>query len=314
MREDGEVSDNNPRPVGLFIGLSTLDVIQLVERVPHSDEKVRALDISLAAGGPAANAAVAFAGLGGRAVLITRIADDSASALIRADLAQYGVEIIDRFGSAGSTTVASILVTQSSGERAVVSAADRGRSDESTESPVTQADWPGLLDDVAPDIVLIDSYEIDISGPIAEHARKRGLAVVLDCGGKKPYTETQLTGVDVAVVSERYLDGGAEIIAADIRRFDVPFGAVTAGGEPVVYWAGESELATLPVERVDHVVDTLGAGDFFHGALAYYLARQPLTATSLRAALGSAAKISAISVQEFGSRSWIAKLRQLRIE
>ena len=308
------MSDNNPQPVGLFVGLSTLDVIQLVEQVPHPDEKVRALDISLAAGGPATNAAVAFAGLGGRAVLITRLADDSASALVRADLAEYGVGIIDGFGSAGSTTVASILVTQSTGERAVVSAADRGRSAESFESVITQSDWSGLLDEVAPDIVLIDSYEVDISGPIADHARQRDLAVVLDCGGKKPYTETQLAGVDVAVVSERYLDGGAEIIADDIRRFNVPFGAVTAGGEPIVYWAEDSELATLPVEPVDHVVDTLGAGDFFHGALAYYLAGEPVSATSLPAALDAAAKVSAISVQEFGSRSWIAKLRELCIE
>lgn len=35
---------------GLFVGLATLDVIQLVERLPTENEKIRALDFAFAAG------------------------------------------------------------------------------------------------------------------------------------------------------------------------------------------------------------------------------------------------------------------------
>ena len=49
------------RPVGLFCGLAVVDVIQLVQAPPGPDDKIVALDQLIAAGGPATNAAVAFA-------------------------------------------------------------------------------------------------------------------------------------------------------------------------------------------------------------------------------------------------------------
>ena len=57
-------------PGALFAGLCTLDIIQAVASVPGPNEKVTALDKTVAAGGPAANAAVAFAFLGGGATLL----------------------------------------------------------------------------------------------------------------------------------------------------------------------------------------------------------------------------------------------------
>lgn len=299
------------RPVGLFIGLSTLDVIQLVERVPASDEKVIASDITLAAGGPASNAAVAFAALGGRATLVTRIASDMPSQMLLADLVEQGVEVI-QFPGAPSTTVASILVTRSTGERAVISAADQGRSASDADAGF---DATRLIDDIAPDVVVMDSYETDLSSPLTIVARARSIPVILDCGGKKPYTEQQLRNVDVAVVSERYLAGVPNDIADDIRRFDVGFGAITAGGDPIAYWRPESgSLECMPVDPVPAVVDTLGAGDFFHGALAFRIAQASLRTDTFEDALRFAARVSGLSVQRFGSRSWIPDIAQLIVD
>src|SRR5690625_5980424 len=61
------------RPRGVFAGLATLDVIHRVDASPGPDEKVTALSQFVAAGGPAANAAVTFAALGGHAVLLTAL-------------------------------------------------------------------------------------------------------------------------------------------------------------------------------------------------------------------------------------------------
>ena len=83
------------RPVGLFVGLAVLDVIQLVDAPPGPDEKIVALDQAVAAGGPAANAAVAFAALGGRALLAAPVGAGPLAELIRADLTAHGVELID---------------------------------------------------------------------------------------------------------------------------------------------------------------------------------------------------------------------------
>ncbi|MEN0069624.1 MAG: PfkB family carbohydrate kinase, partial [Propionicimonas sp.] len=79
-------------PTGLFVGLTTLDVIQLVDGLPAADAKTTARQSWLAAGGPAAVAAIAFAALGGRARLLTVIGDGAAAAAARADLAAAGVE------------------------------------------------------------------------------------------------------------------------------------------------------------------------------------------------------------------------------
>src|SRR5690606_20283890 len=108
-----------------------------------------------------------------------------------------------------------------SAERAVISAVDRGRS----------SDRPGagrhldLLARVRPDVVLVDSYETDLSVPLTEAARARSVPVVLDCGAKKPYTDRQLPHVSVAVVSERYLPGGPAAIVDEVRSRGVPYGA-----------------------------------------------------------------------------------------
>ena len=45
---------------GLFVGLVTLDVVYLTDHPPTRNQKIVASDYTVAAGGPATNAAVAF--------------------------------------------------------------------------------------------------------------------------------------------------------------------------------------------------------------------------------------------------------------
>ena len=297
---------------GLFVGLCTLDVIQLVERLPGPDEKVGARDVVVAAGGPAANAAIAFAALGGVATLVTRVGRDATGSLAVADLEACGVRVVDaNVDESATTTVASILVTAGTGQRAVVSAVDRGRAADGRDGvgPATVADLAAsLLDGV--DVVLVDSYETDLSEPLAQAARRAGVPVLWDSGTKKPWAPTQLRHVDCAVVSETYVPGGPAAIAADLAGDGVRCGVVTAGAGPVTWWRDDpGALVSVPVPPVE-VVDTLGAGDFFHGALAYSLAGTGLTADGLAQAVPLAAHVAGLSVQDFGSRSWLCRLRQ----
>lgn len=294
-------------PRGVFVGLSTLDVLQLVNRVPTANDKVRALEVSVAAGGPAANAAVVFAALGGHATLVTRIGSDPVGALVRADLTNCGVRVVDAPGMSGvATPVASILVTRDTGERAVVSAVDQAGS---RRPEPTRGDPADLIELAGVDVVLVDSYERDVSGPLARRARALGIPVLLDCGEKKEFTDSQLPDIDIAVVAEGYVPGGPVAIAADLRRHRVPYGVSTAGGEALSFYTPGSEaVRTQQVPRVT-VVDTLGAGDFFHGALAFAVGRDGLSGKEFPAELAFAAGIASRSVQEFGSRSWLGGLR-----
>ncbi|MDT5198079.1 MAG: hypothetical protein QOH20_4833 [Mycobacterium sp.] len=63
-------------PVGVFVGLATLDVIHRIAKAPDANQKITSTAQFVAAGGPAANAAVTFAGLGGAAILVTALDDD----------------------------------------------------------------------------------------------------------------------------------------------------------------------------------------------------------------------------------------------
>ena len=58
---------------GLFLGLSTIDLLYPVHHFPDEDSKVKADSYYTFLGGPATNAAITFAALGGDATLVSAI-------------------------------------------------------------------------------------------------------------------------------------------------------------------------------------------------------------------------------------------------
>ncbi|WP_280314232.1 PfkB family carbohydrate kinase [Nocardia wallacei] len=80
----------------VFVGLATLDIAYAVRRYPAEDSKTQAEDQFLGAGGPAANAAVAYAFLSGRdPALITALGEHQLAQAIRRDLERFGVAPVD---------------------------------------------------------------------------------------------------------------------------------------------------------------------------------------------------------------------------
>jgi len=77
---------------------------------------------------------------------------------------------------------------------------------------------------------------------------------------------------------------------------------VTHGPHPVE-WATSDGIGSVPVPQVD-ALDTLGAGDAFHGALTYYLAM----GDPLEVAIAKANQVAAIKVQYLGNRDWLIQL------
>lgn len=291
---------NSPRPEGLFVGLCTLDVVQLVDRVPGSNEKLTAREQVVAAGGPATNAAVAFGHLGGRARLLTGIGTHPLGVAVAADLDGLGVDVSDlAAGSVRPPAVSSVLVTASSGDRAVASTNARGHR----LSP--PADLPALV--AACDIVEFDGHHRGLATATARAARVAGRTTVLDGGSWKAGTEGLLPSIDVAVCSEDFRPPGTdgpEDTLRFLRAHGVAWSAVSRGGRPIL-WAGGDERGTVDVPAV-RVADTLGAGDVLHGALTYHLAAQgELTPDGFAAALRAAAEVASRACASFGTRAWM---------
>ncbi|MFY9263294.1 MAG: sugar kinase [Actinomycetaceae bacterium] len=304
---------------GLFIGLATLDVIQLVDAVPAANQKIVARDFTIAAGGPATNAAIAFAhgysatAIGedypellrtDDAVMVARVSQDPIGTLITKDVVAHGVETAFVPHTSGtSSTVATILVTQATGDRAVVSAGDQrgGTTDDAGttgSSRLPAIDWHSI------GIVETDGYETDLTLQVLKEARSRGIITVFDGGSVKPYTEQLLPYIDVAIVSEPFAQGRtpAELFSY-LNNFGIRYAAITRGASPIDYWAHGNTGQIMPPSV--KAVDTLGAGDFFHGGFSKALAGKQLSPETFTAALRAGAQVAALSVQSFGTRSWL---------
>lgn len=79
----------------LFIGLITLDLIYLAESPPKNNQKLVAMDYTVAAGGPATNASVTFSYLDNNSTILGVLGSHHLTQLISTDLANYQIRIID---------------------------------------------------------------------------------------------------------------------------------------------------------------------------------------------------------------------------
>ena len=283
---------------GLFLGLATLDLIYLAVGPPGENQKVVAADCTIAAGGPATNAAVAFSALGNEAVLAGVLGTGAIAQLIRADLAEYDVRIIDlQPGRSHSPPVSSIIVTEQTGDRAVISI-------NATKSQVdSQAINQDILTSV--NIILFDGHQIPASQEIAQLAQSKNIPIVLDGGSWKPGLEEILPFVKWAVCSDNFhppeCDNSQQIFAY-LSAAGIPNIAITRGEKPIKYLSNGS-FGNLEVPQIQ-AADTLGAGDIFHGAFCHYILQENFINS-----LTAAAKIASHSCQFFGTREWIKNIQ-----
>lgn len=279
---------------GLFVGLVTLDLIYLVERLPTSNQKIVAVEYAAAAGGPATNAAVAFCHLGNQSTLLAGVGCHPMNQLIRADLQQCGVTIADLDPIRSEPpSVSSIFVTRSTGERAVVSI---NAVNARVETDPVSDRLTGV------DVVLIDGHQMTVGAAIAQQAKQRGTPVVMDGGSWKPGFEQVLPWVNYAVCSANFHPPGchtSDQVFAYLENFGLSHIAITQG-EKAIHYLSNGIRGHLEVPVVQ-AIDTLGAGDIFHGAFCYFILQSDFST-----ALAQASTIAAHACQFFGTRQWMA--------
>jgi len=285
-------------------GLVTLDVVQVVRDVPGANEKVVADSLDVRFGGPAANAAATAVALGVPTRLVTAIGSGPVADLVRAGLGAAGVEVVDLAAGAGATPpVSTVLVTRATGERAVVSVNGTGTPD--LGEGAARALAAGVLDGAT--ALLADGHHLGAAVPVAAAARARGVPVALDGGSWKPGLDGLLAHVDHAVLSADFrLPGGADpgaLLDAVLARWPVSSVARSAGGGPLRYAERGGPVREVPVAEVPpaEVVDTLGAGDVLHGAVAAHLAR----GGRVGEALLEGTRRATASVRHPGALGWV---------
>jgi sulfofructose kinase len=279
----------------LCIGISVLDYVFQVDDMPVRAEKYRSKAMKTVGGGIAANAAVAVARQGGKAHLITRLGNDALGQTIIDELTREGVDCTLSLRAEGLRSPLSCILVDKQGERMIISYSDP-QMPEAT-------DW---LPEALPqglDCVLGDTRWEAGSGHIFALARKAGIPAVLD-GDRKPADETLLDQCSHAALSaqacleitgERDARAGLE----KLRQTHKGWLAVTDGARGV-HWTDGNTIRHTPAFAIE-VVDTLGAGDTWHGAFALGLAEGMTEAHAVR----YASAVAAIKCTRFGGRGGI---------
>ena len=282
----------------LCVGAAVLDTLFRVRTLPSGQGKVLPYDMLQIAEGMASSAAYAVARLGGRASLWSAVGND-----------ETGNQIIHELGSAGIITdgvmrvegarsaVATILVDDD-GERLIVPFYD----------PKLHHTVKAFMPE---DIAAFDAVLVDVRWPalalkVLQTARRMGKPAILD-GDVAPdgiieQLAPEATHIVFSEPAAQRLTGVedfSEMVRVLKRRFSHSFICVTAGAAGS-FWFDDhgNEIRHSPTIAIK-AVDTLAAGDIFHGAFALAIAEGKTPAEAIQ--LSSIA--AAIKCEVFGGRS-----------
>jgi sugar/nucleoside kinase (ribokinase family) len=292
-----KVRDRNT-PRGLFVGLTTVDAIFSLARFPKEDTKNTADRYAMAAGGPASNAAVAFSYLGGTAHLISALGRGDLAAFAKRDLKRYHVYHVDLTESrVDDPAFSAIAISEEGGSRTILTSPAINDDLMSVDSG---KGWTSVVNNV--DVVLLDGHQIKVAEVIARRAKEDGKPVVLDGDLYKPGLEAILPMVDVAIFGKSFALPGTED-SVDLLKYFASHGVTevvaTNGPEPIRFLS-DGTMGRVDVQPVG-AVDTLAAGDFFHGAFCFGLTQS----LGLEKALRLASNVARQSVSHFGTRAWM---------
>ncbi|KQU96191.1 carbohydrate kinase [Mesorhizobium sp. Root102] len=286
------------RPVKLLsVGALTLDTILRVETLPVHQGKFIASDGVQIASGMATSAACAAHRLGADVSLWASAGDDTVADQLIAGIEAEGVDctFVRRVRGA-SSALASILV-DAHGERIIVPFYDRLAQADPEALPVANL--------MAFDAVLVDVRWPGAAALALKAARTGGRPAILDADTAPLEVLEQLLPLATHIVASepaaRIVCGQAldpETACADLASRTDAFVAVT-GGAAGSWWHDRSAgcVRHVAAPRIN-AVDTLAAGDVFHGAFAVGLAE----AMPVEQALRFASAAAALKCLRFGGR------------
>lgn len=285
------------------VGITVMDRIYYVEGLPTEGGKYVAKRYTEVGGGPAATAAVAAAKLGAQVDFIGRVGDDDTGNSLLAELESLGVNTRYTRRYVGADSSQSAIMVDAQGERIIVNYPSLDL--------LPDADWLNEIDFSQWDVVLADVRWHEGAKKAFTLARRAGVMTVLD-GDVTPQDISELVALsDHAAFSELGLVRltGLKEPEAGLRQAQTLTNGhvyVTRGSKGC-NWIAHSVLRHQPGFSVD-VVDTTGAGDVFHGALAFSLASGNAPAEAVRFASG----VAALKCTRPGGRAGIPDCDQTR--
>jgi sugar/nucleoside kinase (ribokinase family) len=278
----------------LCIGMPVRDLTFRVPGVPARGSKENANHFEEICGGNALNAAIGIVRLGGRASILGPMGDarETSSRYIFEQMAHEGIETTHIVHMPGLVTPISAIMIDPSGERTIVTFRD---------PRLWKVQLPNT-DEVLEDCqaILTESRCAEFCTDLCAEARRRGIPVIVDVDRAMSLREGLLTVSSHLVFSSEPLQETAGIAddgeaLKKIAKLTPAFLAGTRGPKGTIWLDEHGHLRETPAFPV-HTVDTLGAGDVFHGAFALAITENQ----ELRAALRFASAAAALKCTRFG--------------
>lgn len=284
---------------GIFVGSVTVDLIFYLERYPKLNEKIKAEDFLCLAGGTATNGAVTFSHFNNDTTLITALGSNNFAQIAKHDLEKSKVKIMNFVSSPKSLpSISTIQIDTKTGERTIVNIPSRNNL--LAVAKVNKNLFKGAS------IIMVDRHFLDVSLKVAKIGKELGIPVVLDAGHYKKGIEDVLPYVDYVICPDDfYLPGFTtkENLINKVKSYGIKHIAITRGYKNILGFENGKKFK-IEVPKIK-AVDTLGAGDIFHGAFANYIVKGNSFIESLR----KASLVAAESCKYHGTREWMNHIR-----
>jgi sulfofructose kinase len=281
-------------PCILCIGMPVRDLTFRVPGLPARGFKENATHFDEICGGNALNGAIGIVRLGGRASICGPMGDarETTSRYIFEKMADEGIDTSHIVHMPGLVTPISNIMIDPSGERTIVTFRDPELW------RVRLPDSDTLLADC--DAILTESRCAAFCTDLCAEATRRGIPVIVDVDRAMSLREGLLTASSHLVFSSEALQETAGVAddgeaLKKIAKLTPSFLAGTRGAQGTIWLDEHQTLQQTPAFPV-HTVDTLGAGDVFHGAFALAITEH----RGLREGLRFASAAAALKCTRFG--------------
>jgi len=265
-------------------------------KFPKADHGERINQLSWQGGGKVASGMVATARLGIKCAMLGAVGDDIFGKFVIADFKKHGIDTSSMRISAGHTTSMSVVLSEAEkGSRTILhklGTTPRHTMDEMDATKIQNAEYLFICQADA-----VVNHAADI-------ARAAGTKVFIDADGYGEDIMAMLPKTDVFVGSNYFYNHlfGNDEYEKNCRNImeKGPEIALFTLGEHGCVGVSREGFFKLPGFKVD-VVDTVGAGDVFHGAFVAGL----LQNKSVEEAARQACAVAAIKCTRIGGRAGI---------
>lgn len=293
----------------LGIGCNSIDFLCLLDGPPVEDEKIEVSRIEMQGGGNIGTALVAVSKLGGKAGYYWAVGDDEYRERILSEFAKYGVDTGFVEITGGKNPIAVILVNRQTSTRTIFY----------TKRDIAVLSPEQLEESIVTKgrVLLIDFYHPETSLAVSRLAAKNGIPVVLDAEKVVECADEVMKNSNYVIASRGFASEfcgtrsdveNGKLLEIFAKNTSCAVVCITFGKNGAqAYVREDKEVIRQNAFPID-VLDTTGAGDVFHGAFSFCIAK----GYSIRESLKVSAACAALKCRALGGRRGVPGMEEVK--